>query len=59
MIGSASVAVGLVSGILPENIAEIITAVGGYSVLESYNQSLKPDNEARNNDLYFLWKMNR
>ena len=59
LLGFGTVAVGLVSGILPENITEIIAAVGGYSALESYNKSLKPDNEAKNNDLYFLWKMNK
>lgn len=59
LLGFGTVAVGLISGILPENITEIIAAVGGYSALESYNKSLKPDNEAKNNDLYFLWKMNK
>jgi hypothetical protein len=60
IFGAGTVAVGLFSGILPPDIGKILAAIGGYSgvtsLLEIYNKSYKGDQEAKKNDMYFLWK---
>lgn len=60
LFGAGTVAAGLYSGILPTDIGKIVAAVGGYSgvssLLENYNKSLKGEEEAKKNDMYFLWK---
>jgi len=60
MFGTATASFGLYEGLLPANIGEIVTAIGGVSAvagtLMEYNKTLKEKQEARKNDFYFLWQ---
>lgn len=63
LFGLGTVTVGLYSGIIPQDIGNIIAAIGGCKcvadTLSEYNKSFKEDQEARKNDLFFLWKINK
>lgn len=60
LFGTATASIGLYEGMLPANIGEIVTAIGGVSAvagtLMEYNKTLKEKQEARKNDFYFLWQ---
>ena len=60
IFGSGAVSLGLYSGFLPPNIAQIVAAIGGSSAvvgaLMDYNKTLKEKEEARASDFYFLWQ---
>jgi hypothetical protein len=60
LFSTATVSIGLYEGLLPANIGEIVTAVGGASAvagtLMEYNKTLREKQEARKNDFYFLWQ---
>lgn len=60
LFGTATASFGLYEGLLPSNIGEIVTAVGGATAvagtLMEYNKTLKEKQEARKNDFYFLWQ---
>lgn len=62
LFGLGTVTVGLYSGIIPQDIGNVIAAIGGckcaIDTLSDWNKSFKPDEEARKNDLFFLWKAN-
>lgn len=60
LFGTATASFGLYEGLLPANIGEFVTAVGGATAvaggLMEYNKTLKEKQEARKNDFYFLWQ---
>ncbi|MBU2984910.1 hypothetical protein KO528_06090 [Saccharophagus degradans] len=60
LFGSGAVSIGLYAGMLPPNIGQIVTAIGGGSAVAGavmdYNKTLKDKNEARSDDFYFLWQ---
>lgn len=60
LFGTAIASFGLYEGLLPANIGELVTAVGGATAvagtLMDYNKTLKEKQEARKNDFYFLWQ---
>lgn len=63
LFSTGIISVGLYSGVLPTNVGQIIAAIGGYTgistLLENYSKTFKGDEEARKNDMYFLWKINK
>jgi hypothetical protein len=60
LFGTAMASFGLYEGVLPANIGQFVTAVGGATAvagtLMEYNKTLKEKQEARKNDFYFLWQ---
>ncbi len=60
LFGTGAVALGLYAGVLPENIGQIVAALGGTSAigggLMDLNKSFKEKDQARANDFYFLWR---
>ncbi|MEZ9627450.1 hypothetical protein [Aliivibrio fischeri] len=63
IFGSGIVAIGSYLGIIPTDISTLIATIGGTAALSSsateLNQLLQPDNIAKDNDFYFLWKLQR
>ncbi|MBV1871037.1 MAG: hypothetical protein KUG83_00695 [Gammaproteobacteria bacterium] len=63
LFGTATASFGLYEGLLPANIGEIVTAIGGATAvagtLMEYNKTLKEKQEARKNDFYFLWQVSQ
>jgi len=63
LFGSAAVLTGLYTGILPPIIGDAVAAFGGYSAIESLlsnmNESLKEPTTIKENNFYFLWKVQK
>jgi hypothetical protein len=63
IFGTGAVSIGLYAGMLPQNIGQLVAAIGGGSAIAGavmdYNKTLKDRNEARSNDFYFLWQANQ
>jgi hypothetical protein len=63
VFGAAFVSVGLFSGILPINIGEIVSALGGFhytsSLFSKLNSLRFEPSDARDNRFYFLWKVRK
>lgn len=61
ILASTYVSASLYSGILPSNIGEIVASIGGFGFASSISHDMikiikKPS--IRENELYFLWKLN-
>jgi hypothetical protein len=63
IFGTATVLIGLYSGLLPPDMGKLIAALGGVNavsnLLSDYNKTLKESSEARANNFYFLWKLSK
>lgn len=64
LVTSATVTVGVMSSIIPEDPTTIIAAAGGTEALAKYitsaiERKLNAGNEIEKQDFYFLWKLNR
>lgn len=63
IIGSGAVSFGLYSGILPSDLSHLLAAVGGGAAIIStavdYTKTIRNKSEARSNDYYFLWQVNK
>jgi len=62
-IGAGLVGVGLLSGILPPNMGEVATVVGGYSFVKGLAQQVcqltSEPLSIRDNKYYLLWKLRK
>lgn len=57
------ICVGVITGLIPQNIAQITEEIGGLGVVKHFADSiigniLEDRKEFKNNDYYFLWKLN-
>ncbi|CAI1832273.1 hypothetical protein [Serratia ficaria] len=63
IIGSGAISFGLYSGMLPHDFSHLFAAAGGGAALVSaaidLSKTLKGKEEARSNDFYFLWHVNK
>lgn len=64
LVTSATVTLGVMNSVIPENAPAIITAVGGTEAMAKYitstiERKLTAGNTIENQDFYFLWKLNR
>ena len=64
LVTSATVTLGVMNSVIPENALAIITAVGGTEAMAKYitstiERKLTAGNTIENQDFYFLWKLNR
>lgn len=63
VFGAGFITMGLFSGLLPQNVGEIVAAVGGFThlsdVLDKANKLTVEPDEIRNNKYYFLWKTSK
>ena len=64
IVSSATVTLGVMNSVIPQNLPTVIAALGGTEALLKYLMSvaerkLNADNEIEKQDFYFLWKLNR
>ena len=64
LVTSATVTLGVMNSIIPQDVPSIITAVGGTEALLKYLMSVierksNTDNDIEKQDFYFLWKINQ
>jgi len=61
VISAGTVAIGLFGGLLPANVGDIVSALGGlkfaHSVLDKAIKLREEPEEAKGNSYYFLWKV--
>jgi hypothetical protein len=63
LLGTSFVGIGLATGFMPNNIGQIVSAIGGIKFADQFvsnvRKYLSKPQEVRNNPYYFLWKVKR
>jgi hypothetical protein len=63
VLGSTIVTIGLLTNLLPANIAQILTTIGGVNYADKFASNIKKlatvESEVKDNKYYFLWKLQR
>jgi hypothetical protein len=63
ILGTSFVGIALASGFLPNNIGQVVSAIGGIKFADQFASNVRKllttPQEIRNNPYYFLWKVKR